>query len=1149
LGRVAVTAVGTIAGALIGSRFGNAQLGAQIGASVGALAGDALFPPDPTVIRGPQIGDLLDSGADYGTPIPISYGTTRIPGQLIWAQTRVIETETESGGKGSSEPTTISRFETAFADVAYSFGEGPADDILQLYLNGQLVFDKTPGPITMDIGITFRFYPGDEEQLPDPLIESVEGVGRTPAYRGQVIVVIPNLELTRFGNTVPKLVEALIAKASTPATASLSLTRISSFGAQDDERYPDFLRGFIYSSGTDGVNYYIARFRLSDLVEDRFVTFAGLTAVEIRAVLPTGELFVEHSPSYRIVDPVSFVTRYSFPRSGTGTFSTTTFGLMGSGGRADVMSAVGPKGLVQFIMVTSSVASTKIGLLRFGLEEKPLFGDVQELSYLFIATLPAGISTFGCCAGFPAAGLSFGYVLAGSLTTGVYLVKLTVSAIAQYFADLDLTTGVIVNSFSNVAPGDIVSGETTFTRIRGLTFDETDGNVILGVGYAGDQSKDYLVKLSTNDGSIIWVTKVSAVPPIAMQNHSRLQNGTYGVLGAASFQSYVIDTTTGDFLEQRTIGGVNFTSQFYDSRTALVYGSTPLQAHSFFRRSGDGELLSDVVTDLCLRAGLDASEIDVSQLTDTVRGLAIARQTSVRSVLEILQGAYFFDSIETDYKLKHVKRGAASVATIPEDDLADVDGSNVLPESREQEADLPKRLFLRYLDADKQQIPNTAQSQRIGLPNRASVTTRSEITVDIPLVLTAQEAKRITERRLYAAYVGRVSFAARTPWKYLALDPSDVVTINMATVSRLVRIRQLSVGSPGFALEMGLAQEDAPVYTSGALADAGDGAPSQTFAYQGASKLFVLDIPLLRNGDEAGPASSLRYYAGSFFQDGINWPGMTVFQSVDDQVGTPIVSILSRSIWGSAVTALAAPASPFRTDDVNSVTVSIAVGSDDLASATQDDLYNGANVALLGEEIIQFGDITDNGDGSFTLSRLLRARRGTDPFVGIHAAGDLFLVLTTSTVKLGLTQIPDLGRSLFFRGVTRGTVPIRTPAEVFVLEGRDLKPYAPVFPTRADNTPSSGDITLGWTRRSRLGGGSLSVSPQLAEATEAYEVDILSGAGGTLKRTLTATTNSVVYTAANISTDFGSTPSPLYFRVYQISAVVGRGFASEEFAL
>ena len=64
----------------------------------------------------------------------------------------------------------------------------------------------------------------------------------------------------------------------------------------------------------------------------------------------------------------------------------------------------------------------------------------------------------------------------------------------------------------------------------------------------------------------------------------------------------------------------------------------------------------------------------------------------------------------------------------------------------------------------------------------------------------------------------------------------------------------------------------------------------------------------------------------------------------------------------------------------------------------------------------------------------------------------------------------------------------------------------------------------------------------LAEETEAYEVEILDGA--TVKRVLSATTTSAVYTAAQQTADWGALLGPgdtLDIRIFQLSALVGRG--------
>jgi len=48
-------------------------------------------------------------------------------------------------------------------------------------------------------------YPGNETQQPDPTIQSVEGVNRTPAFRGLSYAVWELMPLANFGNRVPNL--------------------------------------------------------------------------------------------------------------------------------------------------------------------------------------------------------------------------------------------------------------------------------------------------------------------------------------------------------------------------------------------------------------------------------------------------------------------------------------------------------------------------------------------------------------------------------------------------------------------------------------------------------------------------------------------------------------------------------------------------------------------------------------------------------------------------------------------------------------------------------------------------------------------------------------------------------------------------------
>jgi hypothetical protein len=196
---------------------GGAALGTAIGVGpgagwiAGAALGNLLFPtqgPDSRV-EGPRLGDLTVTSSAYGAPIAIAYGTLRMAGNLIWSsgisEQRNVS-RSSAGGKGGGGATQTAVSYSYTASFAIAFGEGPAEDVLRLWADGKLIYDKTG--LQTDVAkpyLRFRFHPGSETQLPDPLIEAHVGDGRAPAHRGLCYLVFEDLPLADFGNRIPNL--------------------------------------------------------------------------------------------------------------------------------------------------------------------------------------------------------------------------------------------------------------------------------------------------------------------------------------------------------------------------------------------------------------------------------------------------------------------------------------------------------------------------------------------------------------------------------------------------------------------------------------------------------------------------------------------------------------------------------------------------------------------------------------------------------------------------------------------------------------------------------------------------------------------------------------------------------------------------------
>ncbi|WJH39423.1 glycoside hydrolase/phage tail family protein [Aliirhizobium terrae] len=183
------------AGAALGGVFGT--IGAIVGRAAGALAGSAVdraLLGGSQTMSGARLGTARIPGADEGTGINRLYGTARIGGTLIWA-TRFEEevTRERTGGKATGPRVETFRY---FANFAVGLCEGPIASVRRVWADGREL-DLT--------GIEMRVYRGDEEQLPDPLIEAKQGEGLAPAYRGLAYVVFERLPLDAFGNRIPLL--------------------------------------------------------------------------------------------------------------------------------------------------------------------------------------------------------------------------------------------------------------------------------------------------------------------------------------------------------------------------------------------------------------------------------------------------------------------------------------------------------------------------------------------------------------------------------------------------------------------------------------------------------------------------------------------------------------------------------------------------------------------------------------------------------------------------------------------------------------------------------------------------------------------------------------------------------------------------------
>ena len=184
-----------IGGAIGGSVAGlsSAIIGRAVGATLGRAIDERLLGAGSDAVETGRVERFRLTGAGDGAPVAQVYGRVRVGGQVIWASRFQEMATTSGGGKGTPQPQ-VTRYSYSVS-LAIALCEGEISAVGRVWADGEEV---APSDLNMQV------YTGTPDQLPDPVMEAIEGAGMVPAYRGTAYVVMENLALERFGNRVPQ---------------------------------------------------------------------------------------------------------------------------------------------------------------------------------------------------------------------------------------------------------------------------------------------------------------------------------------------------------------------------------------------------------------------------------------------------------------------------------------------------------------------------------------------------------------------------------------------------------------------------------------------------------------------------------------------------------------------------------------------------------------------------------------------------------------------------------------------------------------------------------------------------------------------------------------------------------------------------------
>lgn len=488
--------------------------------------------------------------------------------------------------------------------------------------------------------------------------------------------------------------------------------------------------------------------------------------------------------------------------------------------------------------------------------------------------------------------------------------------------------------------------------------------------------------------------------------------------------------------------------------------------------------VGSIVQEIADRCGIPYDRIETDLLEGYVEGFSVTNSQSGSAAIDTLAGMFLFDPTNYDGVLHFKPRGENIVAAITSDHLVD-EGDGVETKERKDSITIPRVVHLEYYDTDGGLTTDKQTSDR-GADDRRN---KAESTTQTTVIMRADDAARavvISHKISIEEARGEVRFSLPDSW--LQLTCADPITLDGARM----RIKEIEIddGKQNYVC----VYDRVSAYQStikGVPISVPSVPPSLIIS---PSIIEIIDSHILSSADD-----QLGYYV-AVSSETSGWTGAVVELSKDG--GATWIdsdSTTSNAIMGTLSAPLGQHTHWYR-DDTNTLTVELLRDDMELIPATMTEMMNRSNLAIVGDEMINFSDAEQVGPKTWELRGLLRGRKGTGAIS--HSAGSRFVLLDSFSVTFVPAELFELGRSLTFRATSFGLEPGASSTTVTLL-GRSQIERQPAY-IRTQRT--GGDIVVEWQGVGRLGGGS---SVGMGAYFNGYRVTLGAHTVDTMDRTVT----------------------------------------------
>lgn len=430
--------------------------------------------------------------------------------------------------------------------------------------------------------------------------------------------------------------------------------------------------------------------------------------------------------------------------------------------------------------------------------------------------------------------------------------------------------------------------------------------------------------------------------------------------------------------------------------------------------------IGQVIAELGARCNIPASKLEVNNLHYQVEGLNISNQTSAKKVLELLAMAYPFYMVERDKRIVFRGEEIDSIS-IPEEKLSLGErGEGALTIKRLSEQNLPKTVTINYYDRhDAFRVKNVYAYEEHSR-------SQEKLHMNLPMLLGAGHAKQIVNRTLHNILQQRHIYILHLPMEFVHLHVGQVIELEYKSNSYQLQIRKIKVIKNRSVKIEATESLQKLIFRDDVLVSS-----TEQDEMISATHFEVLDIPLLTQEQD------LFRIGIAAIGEGSRWEGALLEISENDKSYSPLGTVQNKAVMGTTVNALQEMRLPLL-DRKSKVIVNLIEGK--LKSLKWEQLLNGDNLALIGDEIIQFRYAKLLQENQYELSHLVRGKFGTEPQMNTHQESERFILLNEAVQTFELPK-QYVDKQLYIRA--RSLNSLEESKQSFLYKAKTQRAYSP----------------------------------------------------------------------------------------------------------